>query len=208
MGRPYDHLWCRPISGGCQGELAPGGRHEPGSGSKVRNSSDEIASARCEEIAAEVRASPGPGARRRSGSISGRQRAVALTADPARRAERVLAAAEASLQAGAFNAALGLLATVDTGALDESQRARLDLVRGHVAWASGLGSQASPLLLSAGRRLERLDAELARHMYITAWFAATQPGPIPQSRCRRSLTPSWPFLSPPGRVLTTYFSMA
>jgi hypothetical protein len=128
---------CRPISGGCQGELAPGGRHEPGSGSKVRNSSDEIASARCEEIAAEVRASPGPGARRRSGSISGRQRAVALTADPARRAERVLAAAEASLQAGAFDAALGLLATVDTGALAELQRARLDLVRGHVAWASG-----------------------------------------------------------------------
>jgi hypothetical protein len=61
----------------------------------------------------------------------------------------VLAAAEASLQAGAFDAALGLLATVDTGALDELQRARLGLVRGHVVWASGLGSQASPLLLSA-----------------------------------------------------------
>ena len=36
------------------------------------------------------------------------QRAVALTADPARRADRALAAAQASLQAGAFDAALGL----------------------------------------------------------------------------------------------------
>jgi ATP/maltotriose-dependent transcriptional regulator MalT len=112
------------------------------------------------------------------------QRAVALTADPTRRAERALAAAEASLQAGEFDAALGLLATAETGTLDKFQRARLDLVRGQVAWASGLGSEAPPLLLSAGRRLERVDAELARHTYMTAWFAATQPGPIAQSRFR------------------------
>src|SRR6185437_14971294 len=40
-------------------------------------------------------------------------RAVALTVNPARRAERALAAAEASFQAGAFDAALGLLATAE-----------------------------------------------------------------------------------------------
>ena len=44
------------------------------------------------------------------------QRAVALTDDPARRGERALAAAQASLQAGAFDAALGLLATAEAGA--------------------------------------------------------------------------------------------
>src|SRR5205823_1072210 len=38
------------------------------------------------------------------------QRAVALTVDPARRAERALAAAQASLEAGKFDAALGLVA--------------------------------------------------------------------------------------------------
>jgi hypothetical protein len=138
-----------------------------------------------EEIAAELELSAGR-AQARGGVAAAAaflQRAVALTADPARRAERALAAAEASLQAE-FDAALGLLATAETGALNEFQRARLDLIRGHVAWASGLGSQAPPLLLSAGRRLERLDAELARHTYMIAWFAATRPGPIPQSRFR------------------------
>ena len=38
------------------------------------------------------------------------QRSVALTADPGRRADRALAAALANLHAGAFDAALGLLA--------------------------------------------------------------------------------------------------
>ena len=58
------------------------------------------------------------------------QRAVALTEDPARRADRALAAAQASLQAGEFDAALGLVATAEAGPLDEFQRALVDLLRG------------------------------------------------------------------------------
>ena len=100
------------------------------------------------------------------------QRAVALTQDPARRAERALAAAQASLQAGAFDAALGLLATAEAGPLDELQRARVDLLRAQVAFAAGLGSDAPPLLLKAARRLEPLDLELARETYLDAWGAA------------------------------------
>src|SRR6185436_14633001 len=73
------------------------------------------------------------------------QRAVALTVDPARRAERALAAAQASLEAGAFDAALGVLATAEAGPLDECQRARLDLVRGRIAAASSTGSAAAQL---------------------------------------------------------------
>ncbi len=65
------------------------------------------------------------------------QRAVALTQDPARRADRALAAAQASLQAGAFDTALGLAATAEAGALDEFQRARVDLLRAHVAFGAG-----------------------------------------------------------------------
>ena len=104
------------------------------------------------------------------------QRAVALTVDPAWRAERTLAAAQATLQAGAFDAALGLLATAETGALDGFQRARVDLVRGKVAFASGRSGDAPRLLLNAARRLEPFDLELARETYLTAWGAAVTAG--------------------------------
>ena len=100
------------------------------------------------------------------------ERAAALTADPARRAGRTLAAAQAELQAGAFGKALELLATAEAGPLDEVQGARADLLRGQVAFASGPGSDAPPLLLKAARRLEPLDLDLARETYLDAWQAA------------------------------------
>ena len=131
-----------------------------------------------EEVALELERSAGR-AQARGGIAAAAaflQRAVALTADPARRAERTLAAAQANFQAGAFDAALGLLATAEAGPLDEFQRARADLVRGHVAFASGLGSDAPPLLLKAARRLEPFDLELARETYLTAWRAAGMAG--------------------------------
>ena len=106
------------------------------------------------------------------------QRAVALTRDPARRAERSIAAAEASFLAGAFDASLVLSATAETGALDEFQRARLDLLRGNVAFASGRVSDAAQSLLKAARRLESSDPELARQTYLTAWGAASVAGQL------------------------------
>ena len=133
-----------------------------------------------EGVAAELERSAGR-AQARGGvaaAASFLQRSVALTLDPRRRADRALAAAQLCLEAGAFDAALGLVASAQDGPLDESQLARVDLVRGHVAWATGLGSIEAPLLLlSAGRRFELLEAELARHTYMTAWFAASQAGP-------------------------------
>jgi hypothetical protein len=100
-----------------------------------------------EEIAAELERSADR-AQARGGLAAAAaflERAVALTVDPARRAQRALAAAQASVQAGGFDAALRLLATAEAGPLDEFQRARVDLLRGHVAFASGLGSDAPPL---------------------------------------------------------------
>jgi DNA-binding CsgD family transcriptional regulator len=105
------------------------------------------------------------------------ERAVALTPDPARRVERALAAADVSVQAGAFDAALGLVATAEAGPLGELQCARADLLRGHVAFASGFGSDAPVLLLKAAKRLEPFDLELARETYLTAWGAAVFTGP-------------------------------
>jgi DNA-binding CsgD family transcriptional regulator len=100
------------------------------------------------------------------------QRAVALTQDPATRADRALATAEVTLQAGAFDAALGLLAAAEAGPLDASQRARVDVVRAHITFVSGLGGDAPLLLLRAARRLESFDLELARETYLIAWAAA------------------------------------
>jgi DNA-binding NarL/FixJ family response regulator len=100
------------------------------------------------------------------------QRAVALTQDPARRAERALAAGEAALQAGAFDEALRLLAVAEGGPLDALQRARLDLLRAQLAFAQSRGSDAPPLLLRAAKTLEPLDPRLARETYLDAWSAA------------------------------------
>jgi len=100
------------------------------------------------------------------------QRATALTPDPARRAGRALAAAAASIQAGAFAAARGLLATAAAGPLDELQRAQLDLLCAQLAFVSSRGTDATPLLLAAARRLERLDVSVARETYLEAFTAA------------------------------------
>ena len=65
-----------------------------------------------EEVAAELERSAGR-AQARGGLAAAAaflERSVLLTADPARRAERTLAAAQASMQAGAFDKALELLA--------------------------------------------------------------------------------------------------
>ncbi len=100
------------------------------------------------------------------------QRAVALTREPKRRAERALTAAQANLQAGAFDAAIELLATAEAGPLDELQRAQAELLRGQIAFASSAGSEAPALLLKAARELEALDVTLARETYLDAWAAA------------------------------------
>ena len=72
----------------------------------------------------------------------------------------------------------GCVSTAEAGRLDEFQHARVDLLRGQVAFASGFGSDAPRLLLNAARRLESLDAELARETYLTAWGAASIAGEI------------------------------
>jgi DNA-binding CsgD family transcriptional regulator len=127
-----------------------------------------------EEVAAELERCAGR-AQARGGLAAAAaflERSVALTVDATRHAERILAAAQASLQAGEFDKSLELLTTAEAGPLDEFQRARVDLLRGHVSFASGLGSDAPALLLNAARRLEPFDLELARETYLTAWGAA------------------------------------
>ena len=127
-----------------------------------------------EEVAAELERSAGRAEARGGVAATAAflERAVALTPDPARRHERALVAAEASVRAGMFAIARGLLAAAEAGPLDEFQRARIDLLRAQLAFVSSRGSDAIPLLLAAARRLEPLDAALARETYVDAFSAA------------------------------------
>ena len=127
-----------------------------------------------EEVAAELEYSAGR-AQARGGLAAAAaflERSVALTVDPARRVERTLAAAQASLQAGAFRQARDLLAIAEAGPLDEFASARADLLHGQVTFAAGLGRDAPPLLLKAAKRLEPYSLDLARETYLSAWMAA------------------------------------
>jgi DNA-binding CsgD family transcriptional regulator len=106
------------------------------------------------------------------------ERAVALTPDPHRRAERVLTAARANLDAGSTAAASGLLDAADQGLLDELGRARLERMRARLAFVTRRGRDAPPLLLRAARRLEPLDVRLARETHLEALDAAIFAGSL------------------------------
>jgi DNA-binding CsgD family transcriptional regulator len=125
------------------------------------------------------------------------ERAVALTVDPARRAERALAAAQASLEAGAFDAALGVLDSAEAGRLDKLQRARVDLLRGRIASASSFGAGATQLL-KAAQQLELFDVELARQTYLEAWAAASVAGGLASAGTLRDISRAARSAPPPA----------
>ena len=100
------------------------------------------------------------------------ERAATLTLDPARRAARALAAAEAKIQAGAFDAAQDLLAAAEAGPLGDLERARADLARAQLAFITSRGAEAPPLLVKAARRLAGVDPGLSRATYLDALSAA------------------------------------
>jgi DNA-binding CsgD family transcriptional regulator len=96
------------------------------------------------------------------------ERAAMLTRDPARRAQRLLAAAKTKRDAGAFDAALGLLVAVEAAPLDPLQAIELQRLRGQIALMQRRGSDAARLLRSAAIGLEPLDADLARETHLEA----------------------------------------
>ncbi|MET8957132.1 AAA family ATPase [Streptomyces sp. NPDC004533] len=104
------------------------------------------------------------------------ERATELTPDAARRSARALAAAEAKLDAGAPDAAYELTATAELGPLDEVQRARLERLRGEIAFAQSRGGDAPPLLVHAAKLFEPIDPASARETYLEAFGAAVYAG--------------------------------
>jgi DNA-binding CsgD family transcriptional regulator len=100
------------------------------------------------------------------------ERSSVLTVDPARRAGRELAAAQAKYEAGAFDEAVTLAANAEGGQLEVVQRAELDLLRARISFAEERGNEAPRLLLTAAKDFERFDARRARKVYLEALSAA------------------------------------
>ncbi|MEU6205554.1 AAA family ATPase [Micromonospora musae] len=104
------------------------------------------------------------------------ERAAELTPDPARRASRLLAAAQARHVGGAPDAALRLLALAEADQSSELDRARADLLRADIAFMVDRGRETADLFLKAASRIEPLNIGLARSTYLdalrAAWYAS------------------------------------
>jgi DNA-binding CsgD family transcriptional regulator len=100
------------------------------------------------------------------------QRSVALTADAPKRVDRLLAAAEASLQAGEFDDVRRLLGALSSP-LDTYRRGRAGVLEGQLTFAAGAGAAAVPVLLEAAAQFAATHPQLARETLLTAWGMAT-----------------------------------
>ncbi|WP_433578858.1 ATP-binding protein [Nocardia brasiliensis] len=112
------------------------------------------------------------------------ERAAILTADPARRGARALAAAQAKRDVAAPAAAYELLGMAELAPLSDLQRAQVVRLRAQIEFARRRGgdtgsrplSEAAADLLAAARRLEGLDDDLTRETYLEALAAAMYAG--------------------------------
>ncbi|NMO50126.1 helix-turn-helix transcriptional regulator [Actinoplanes sp. TBRC 11911] len=131
-----------------------------------------------EDVAAELENSAARAQTRGGFAAAGAflERAAELTPDPARRASRLLAAAQARHLGGAPEAALRLLAMAEAAPLSELDAARADLLRADIAFMVDRGRATADLFLRAASRLEPLDVGLARSTYLdalrAAWYAS------------------------------------
>jgi DNA-binding CsgD family transcriptional regulator len=101
-----------------------------------------------------------------------------LTPDPVRRAQRMLVAAQTKVRAAALDDALALLSATDLDALDELDRARVELLRAQIDFVSTRGSDAPRMLLEAAKRIAPLSRSLGCETYLEAMSAALFAGPL------------------------------
>ncbi|OON71923.1 ATP-binding protein [Streptomyces tsukubensis] len=123
-----------------------------------------------EAVAAELERSASR-ARSRGGVVAAAafaERAAELSLDPAKRVERTLAAVQARIDAGAPDAAARLLTTVETSPMDEGRHARVDLLRGQLAFMRHDDSEGPMFMVRAGRRLAASDPAMARRCFLDA----------------------------------------
>jgi DNA-binding CsgD family transcriptional regulator len=133
----------------------------------------QAASGPDEEVAAELERSAGR-ARGRGGWASSAtflERAAELTQDAARRARRLVAAAEARLVAGDMSAARALLDRAAPDLPDPVVRARARRLEGDILFATGKSAAATAVLLEAARMIGPHDERLARDTLLGAFAA-------------------------------------
>jgi DNA-binding CsgD family transcriptional regulator len=116
------------------------------------------------------------------------------------------------VEAGALDDALRLLATAESGLLDDLDQARAGLLRGRISFLATRSTDAAALFLHAAERLGELDPVLARETYLEALTAAIFAGPLagPGASSReiakaaraapRAPDPRWPDLLLEGLV--------
>jgi DNA-binding CsgD family transcriptional regulator len=127
-----------------------------------------------EDVAAELERSA-PRARARGGLPAGAaflKRAVELTPEPGRRAQRALVAAQSEHEAGAPDVALTLLALAGAGPLDELELAHAKLLRARILMSVHRAHGAPSLFIRAAQQLETVHPAMAREAYLDAFFAA------------------------------------
>jgi len=137
-----------------------------------------------EEVAAELEHSAGR-AQSRGGPAAAAAfltRGTELTPAPATRVRRALDAAFAGVRAGQYEGARAMLAVARGGPLDARQRARAELLRAQLAFATSKGREATALLLSAARHLEPVDLDQARETYLDALLASMFGGRLSGAR--------------------------
>jgi DNA-binding CsgD family transcriptional regulator len=129
------------------------------------------------------------------------ERSSVLTLDPARRAARALAAAQAKYEAGAFDETLTLAGNAEVGPLDGLQRAELDLLRARISFAAERGNESPRLLLAAAKNFEPFDARRARQIYLDALSAALFAGRLAGSTGAREVAAAVRALPPSATPL-------
>ena len=130
----------------------------------------QAASGPDEEVAGELERSAGR-ARGRGGWASSAaflQRSAELSPDAARRARRLVAAAEARLVAGQTSAARALLDSAAPDLPDPVVRARARRLEGDILFAAGESATATSVLLDAALMIGPHDARLARDTLLDA----------------------------------------
>ncbi|MEV5572057.1 LuxR family transcriptional regulator [Spirillospora sp. NPDC052269] len=127
-----------------------------------------------EEVAAALERSAERARRRGGAAAAGAflERAAELTPAPVRRAERLIAAAEAKHDAGAPSIALRLLDITRDLPLTPLQEALVTRLRARSGYALRRDNDSVRLLLAAAQGLEGLDPVLARDAYIEALAAS------------------------------------
>jgi DNA-binding CsgD family transcriptional regulator len=137
---------------------------------------DEQVAANLEQSAARARSRGGVAA-----SAAFLERAAELSPDPARHTERVIAAAEATLDAGAPEPALRLLDSIRDDAMTPMQDALIGRLRARAGHALRRDRRAPRQLLAAAQALEPFAPMLARDTYMDALSAALSAGRLGES---------------------------